>query len=658
MRRAAALVLVLAACGGDDAPTVAFELDAPLEGPTYWDLPFPSDLRLTAEGVPDVVGYPNPRGSPLVTNLLGVVAKRRGFPVMPVAYFRFTADPPPRALSDLVPLEHALLVDIDAGSPERSRTFPIVAKTLVVDEFAPASLVAVAPRPGVVLRPDTTYAVVLRRAFAPGFDPPAGIADLIDGRTPGGARGAAAATLYADLWPALDELGVPGDDVLVATVFTTGDEIALMRARSEAIRADPANAAVIADLRIDPDDGASHDGFCELIATVTLPQFQVGTPPFDTDGGFALDPAGTPIAQGTLTVPLVITLPQQRMPASGWPLYQFFHGSGGVSAGVVDLGKTLVVGGMPEVGKGPGWVVARHGIAAVSAALPLNPERLAGASDTEYLNINNLAAFPYTFQQGVFEQRLLLDALLALDIPASRVNGCGVSLPGGASGHHFDPTKLVAGGQSMGGMYTNLVGAVEPRYGALVPTGAGGFWNLMITETALVPGARETLAAVFGTDANELSFVHPGLEALALGWEIAEPMTAMARLARRPLPDHPVRNVYEPIGYDDIYFPPPVFDAAALAYGNQQAGDVVWPGTHDALATDGLGAIATYPVAANHGTTTNVVVQFADDGIEDAHYIYRQLDAVKHQYGCFLASFLATGTAVVPAPGAIDDPCP
>ena len=50
-------LLALAACTDDGAPadTVAFDLDAPLAGETYWEMPFPSDLRLTADGRP--LGY-------------------------------------------------------------------------------------------------------------------------------------------------------------------------------------------------------------------------------------------------------------------------------------------------------------------------------------------------------------------------------------------------------------------------------------------------------------------------------------------------------------------------------------------------------------------------------------------------------------------------
>jgi hypothetical protein len=203
-----------------------------------------------------------------------------------------------------------------------------------------------------------------------------------------------------------------------------------------------------------------------------------------------------------------------------------------------------------------------------------------------------------------------------------------------------------------------MVGAVEPRFGALVPTGAGGFWHLMILETATVPGAKDILSAALAVDEDELAFVHPALDAMALGWEIAEPVVYMARLGRRPLPGTSVRHVYEPVGMNDRYFPTDVYDAAALAYGNQEAGDVVWPSLQDALAVDQLGGIADYPVHANRAGATRVVVQFMGDGILDPHAIYRQLDSVKHQYGCFLASYLATGTPTVPAPGALTDPCP
>lgn len=128
---------------------------------------------------------------------------------------------------------------------------------------------------------------------------------------------------------------MPADDVVTATVFTTGDEVALLARRAEAVRA---HDAVIANLHVNPVDGAAHRapgaGFCELVGNVTFPQFQTGTPPFPTDGQFVLDAAGAPVVQRMATVPLTITIPDGAMPAGGWPLYQWFHGSGGTSHSV------------------------------------------------------------------------------------------------------------------------------------------------------------------------------------------------------------------------------------------------------------------------------------------------------------------------------------
>ena len=643
--RTLALVL-LVACTSTPTPqthTVAFDLDSKLDtSTTYWDLPYPSDLRLAADGTVDFTGFPNDRALPVVTDLLAGAKRHAGFPVMPIAYFKFTDAAPSYDLTAIA--ADARILDIDPTSPELGTTYPVVAQTLEQDAYTGKNLVAVAPYPGIVLRAATKYAFVLDKSFAPGVDVPDQFAALASKSS----SNDKATNLYAPLWSALGNT----DTVLVATVFTTGDEVTLLQHRSEALRA---NHVTIDNLHVDPVDGNQHDGYCELLATVTFPQFQTGTAPFDHDGIFTLDANGVPIKQTDLVVPLTITIPNGAMPANGWPLWQFFHGSGGASSDLVDDGPSLTATSEPLVGEGPGAVVARRGIAAASSAMPLNPERLPGASEFIYLNFNNLSAFPFTFQQGVFEQRMLLDALVDLQIPAATVASCaGVA----QTTHHFDATKLVAGGHSMGGMYTNMIAAVEPRFGAITPFGAGGFWNLMILETATVPGARDLLSSILGVDSASIAFTHPALGLIEQGWEIADPINSMARLVRRPLPGTQPRHIYQPIGMDDKFFPNDVFDAAALAYGNRQAGNQVWPTTQLSLAVDHLDGMMAYPVSADRDATTAVVVQYHDDGILDAHYIHRQLDAVKYQYGCFLQTFLRDGVPTVPAPQAVTAACP
>lgn len=649
--------LVAAAACADDAPpadTIAFELDG---GDEFFAMPFPSDLRLTADGRIDLSLFPNKRNLPIVRDLLSSAAEHAGFPVMPIAWFRFTGIVPEHAADRVIaadPASAALLVDIDPASDERGALYPLVAQTLPSDPFAGDGLVAIAPRPGAVLRAGTRYAFVLREAFAPGVSAPPAFAELVRG---GG--DAKVKALYAPLWETLDELGVADDDLLVATVFTTGDEIAIMRARSEAVRA--AHDVTIDGLAIDTEHGVNHPDVCVLAGTVTMPQFQKGEAPYATEGRFELDANGAPIVQGTLTVPLRITIPKGEMPASGWPLWQYVHGSGGTSFDLVDEGFNTTPESGPVAGEGPGVVVGRRGIAAASAAMPVNPERLVNADAQAYLNFNNLAAMPYTFQQGVFEQRLLLDALLDLRITPALLAGCGATLPASTDGR-FDPATVTLGGHSMGGMYTNMIGAVEPRFGALTPFGAGGFWNMMILDTDVIENGRPLLAGILGIDGDTLTFMHPVLGLLGIGWEVAEPGASMARLAQRPLAGLPERHVYQPIGQGDRYFPETVLDAAALAYGNHEAGDKIWPGTQDALATQGLDGMLAYPVRENRANpgkrTTSVVVQYADGGIADGHQIYRQLPAVRYQYSCFLATYLRDGAPTVPAPADEAAACP
>ena len=54
---------------------------------------------------------------------------------------------------------------------------------------------------------------------------------------------------------------------------------------------------------------------------------------------------------------------------------------------------------------------------------------------------------------------------------------------------------------------------------------------------------------------------------------------------------------------------------------------------------------------------TAIVAQHASDGIEDGHEIAFQTEGAKHQYRCFLASWLERGVPTVVTPGAEGAPC-
>ena len=668
-----ALVPTLAmACSSAPATpaTVAdFDLNADLTSQdSFFAMPYPSDLRLTADGAPDVRGFPDNLQESLIEGLKTITMQRRGFPQMPVAYFHFSAPIAPQDPAVVLPADAAqpiLLVDVDEASPERGKLFPVVAGTPAADRYLLDGTLEIAPRVGIVLHQSRKYAYVVMRSLkdATGalLGAPTAFTALNSLEAPPADPQLAAWKNYQPLWPTLRQLGVDAANVAMATVFTTGDVVQDTEDLSTKVIAQ--YSAPITNLNV--PTGGDQGRFCEVLGQISYPQFQTGTPPFDTLGLFDFGTDGLPIKQRDETAPVAISLPKnQPMPQGGYPLIVYFHGSGGLSTAVIDAGplqSPTDQTGTP--GQGPAYVMAPHGFAMAGSALPLNPERVPGASELEYLNFNNPASFRDTFRQGAIEQRMFIDALSKLTIDPAAVAACtGLSLPAGETAYHFDITTLQAQGQSMGGMYTNLLGALDPRIKLVVPTGAGGYWSYMVLTTQTIPDAPSKLQLLLGT--GKLTFMHPTLHLLETAWEAAEPFVYMTRLARMPLVGHPVRPVYEPVGLGDSYFSSEVYDGAAIAYGNKEAGDVIWPTMQDALKLVGLDGILPYPVSmdvtSSDGKTqyTGGVVQYAlTDGI-DPHAIYRQLDAVKYQYACFHESFLKSGTATIYAPAAADAACP
>lgn len=669
------LAPLLASCSSTEpssAPAgaqVDFDLHADLAtADGFFRAPWPSDLRLTAEGTPDLRGFPNPLDLVLVSGLMKAGEQRHGFPQISVAQFHFSA---PIAAQDWTKVITAdktspiLLVDVDEASPERGRLFPTMATTPPGDRYIPENMLSIAPRPGFILHEKRKYAFVVRASLGDTTGAPLSVAAPFAAmkrlEAPPADPELASWKLYEPLWPTLRQIGVDPGEVVAATVFTTGDVVQELADLSDKVR--QKYTLDITDLVVDPTDGATHDRFCELKGKIVYPQFQKGTPPFDTEGLFDIGPDGLPIKQRDEMAPVSITLPKRAMPAGGYPLVLYFHGSGGLSDQLVDAGPSLTAADQDTVGEGPAYVLAPHGFAVAGSALPVNPERFPGATEQQYLNFNNLALTRDIFRQGVIEQRMFLDALEKVTIAPAIVAACtGLSLPGGETSYHFSTTPMLAQGHSMGGMYANMFSAVEPRIKAVVPTGAGGFWSGMILTTTLIPGAAGKLKVVLGS--GDLTYLHPVLSLLEVAWEGgAEPFVFMPRLARRPLPGHTARSIYEPVGKGDKYFSIEIYDGAVLAYGHVQAGDPVWPSMQDALALDGRGGIRPYPVSQNMLSEsgeayTGAAVQYDGDGIVDAHQIYRQLDAVKYQYGCFLETFRTRGVATIPKPDTLGTPCP
>jgi hypothetical protein len=649
--------------------SVIFEPDADLSSAaSFYDLPYPSDLRLTDGGGPDLTALPRPAGG-VADTLIDAAMARPGFSEAPVGYFRFDGALPTLDEANIVAAEATapvLLADVDPSSPDRGKLYPVVAHVHTADAFAPANLLTVSVYPGFVLQGGRKYAFVVKRALGDGagelLGVPKALVELESGATPKGTRGKALASLYEPLWETLDTLGIERRDVAAATVFTVGDPIAETLELSDEVLA--GFHPTIDGLALDPDDGATQPRFCEVHGSITYPEFQKGTPPFDTEGRLVFGADGKLVKQRDEVAPIALTIPKGPMPAGGYPLVVYIHGSGGLSTQLVDRGKITVPGGVEVKGEGPAFVLAAHGFAAAGSAMPLNPERLPGASPYAYINYGNLGAFASTFRQGVFEQRMFIRALKDLTIEPSVIAGCtGPTLPSGETAYRFNTDHLILMGQSMGGQYTNLTTAVEPLVKAAIPTGAGGMWSQFMTASPLFGGVKNVAGSLLEVDPDNLTYLHPALNLLYTAWEPGDAIAAVPHIGLRPFEGHPARSFYEPVAKDDEFFPMVTYNAMAMAYGSEEAGDIVWSDMQDNLALVGKDGILSYAVSdnetsANGDPFTAVVVQWEGDGIADPHTVFSQRDEVKYQYGCFAETFMKTGKGVVPAPAPLGTPCP
>ena len=139
---------------------------------------------------------------------------------------------------------------------------------------------------------------------------------------------------------------------------------------------------------------------------------------------------------------------------------------------------------------------------------------------------------------------------------------------------------------------------------------------------------------------------------------------------REPVTGAQPRQVLMMQGIVDDYILPNIANSTSLSFGLDLAGSELDTGADPRLAgelpvgpllplvpLDPRGVIAL-PVARNAGEVTAVVTQHPEDGIEDGHEVVFQTDVPKHEYQCFLASWLATGVAGVPADASRDAPCP
>ncbi len=650
-RPSLAFTTLLLACSADPSPaapaTVAmdFRPDAP-----FFAAPFPSEHRRTATGY-RLDDFPAAAPSPYLQGILTLAQDPDGFATTGGIFLTTTAALDPASLPDLpasvTTSASVFLTPVDGPSAGTARV-PIRV-TFRADD-APSRtphLLAAVPLQGAALDPSRTYALVVTprvrtAAGAPLAPSPALAAFRANAPLPGLAD--AAATRYRDALRALDTAGVR--DIVGLAVFRTGAPTASFERRVALARA-------AAPIRVTaaPMPRETFPDFCVYEAAIDLPSWQEGTPPYATDGGRWGAADAAPHREPSR---LFVTLPRRVMPAAGFPLVVFIRTGGGGDRPLVDRGVRGRDGMVLVPGTGPAREFAREGFAGASWDGPHGGVRNVSRGDEQFLmfNVSNLGALRDNVRQSALEAILLLDALRDLRIDTSAC--AGLTAPDHSA--RLDPSLTALMGHSMGASIAPLAVAFEPRYRALLLSGAGASWieNVVHKQRpiAIRPFAEALLR--YNTVGARLAVDDPALTMLQWALESADVAPFAARASAQ-------RHVLMTQGIVDRYILPPIANAASLSLGLDLAGPPLDGADARLSAFDPLAGLLPLrglsarlgAVALNREGFTRVVRQYREDGVEDGHEVAFQTDAPKRDYRCFLRG-LARGAPAIPAADASD----
>jgi hypothetical protein len=642
MRRAlVALLLMIVGCGG--GPTALHDLHQ-TSASDFYDLPFPSDAHLKADGTIDFTLYK--RTTNIVDSYIDTIsAVEHGFGLSAGMFFRFDAplDPaslPQAAADSLLASSSVFLVDVTPGSPTYDKRLPVRARfTAGAYEFIGVNWLGVIPIPGLPMREKTHYACVLTdgihgtggHAIRRAADFDAVVAK--NAPSSGDAKIAAAAKAYAPFvaWLAAHPDVAP--HVVNAAVFTTADETPIMKKLRDAVYAQ-APAPTLENLQYDGEDKAGVDQLYE--GTYAGPNFQTGTPPYSTSGGqiiFGSD--GTPKVDHMETaLRFAMTIPEGTMPANGWPVVIYQHGTGGNYMDFVGDGSGATAA---NVTAGDGSLIAQ--MAMVSTDQVLHGTRSPPGTDYDiaFFNFQNPYAVHDNPHQGALDGFSVVRLLHSIDVAAAPSTGQHIK---------FDLDRIYFKGHSQGGLTGPLFLAAEPEVKGAILSGAGGdlvYSILYKTQPVNIPN----LVQLFFAD--HVDEFHPFLNLIQDYFDDADPVTYGRLIFQEPIAGNAPKSIFQSLGIVDHYAPYENIEALSLAIGNQPEGPMLQPIDNLALTSLTWGMPPTMNNVAG-GKATGVLLEYDATMGEDGHFVVFDEPNAANQANRFLATHAATGTSRLDPP--------
>lgn len=634
MRRGAVvLFLAVAACGAPsyEAASTQVLVDPSVTRREYFGSPWPDDRRLTEAGALDTLDFPNPQRGALFETVLSTSHELvRGWGLSAPVFLPFSGaidvtSLPATPAAAMGAQASVYLVAVDEASPAYGRRLPLEWRWFPEKtSFLPGHVLAVRPSVGFPLEERTRYALVVTTAVRDAHGEAVGPQESLWNALQPGADD----PYWKPLAAYLARSGLAPDTVAGATLFTTQDATGELLVLRDAALAAPAPAVKSLSFV------STADGFTHFTGTFEAPNYQHGTPPYENAGGeFRFDDAGKPLVGQVETLRLTICVPAGDVPAQGFPVVLYSHGTGGDYRSVIDdetckllAAKGLAVFSMDQVLHGP--------------RAPANALCHTQPVENCFFNLVNGRAGRATIRQSALDNLFLRRLATSTVIDAS-VDTFGRTVT-------FDGRHPAFFGHSQGGLTGALYAAIDPEIAGVALSAGGGHLTTSILERddgALKDLAESSLFLDLKSVGESLDQFHPAVALIQTLGEAADPLSWSRMWIDRPQGRR--KHVYLTSGWLDDATPAASTEAMAASAGVPQLDfghrDSVAHGLHglSPLAAPLSGNI---PARGDLPAVTAGLQQFPAYG----HFPIFEVPAARVQLSTFLSDVTAGRLPVIP----------
>jgi hypothetical protein len=339
------------------------------------------------------------------------------------------------------------------------------------------------------------------------------------------------------------------------------------------------------------------------------------------------------------------------MPAAGYPILMYEHGTGGSNLSVIEeensVGDAMARQCVASIGTDELFQGVRPG-----SPSPSDPDG-ESVENIDFFNVGNPAAFRANTLQSALDvvQEARLFTETGLTVPAdSSVTGVEIT---------FDSSKLLYMGHSQGSLNGPLYLAADSSSLGGVLSGASSDVGITLLDktspSPSVAGAWLLGVGLAGTSATEMNLYHPTISLAQTVMDRIDPLVYMRYLDQAPRTGHAPKSIYQtegvfPNGTGDTYAPPPGIEIGSVAIGLPSQAPLIHP-----IVEEPWGGISSVTVGAaglsgniGGGAASGILAQFEPPPGDDGHFVFFDVPQCRLQAAEFVANLAANPKGKVP----------